>query len=40
MDVVLLSKCDKTKESLGSQGVCMEATVVIDHKIEAEQRGR
>lgn len=38
--VVLLSECDKAKESQGTQGACREATVLTDHRIQAGQRER
>lgn len=38
--VILLSECDKAKESHGSQGVCGEATVLTDHRTQAGQRER
>lgn len=38
--VVLLSECDKAKESQGSQSVCREAIVITDHRIQAGQRER
>lgn len=40
VSVVLLRECDKAKESPGSQGVRREAAVIIDHRIQARQRGR